>query len=254
MKISQSPQELIIRHRQPGRWIIAIACLGIGVAVTFKASFISGISCQQTATLPNCTLTYRSLSGFTLESGIQVKAVYSSPIYLPPEMSWTGCFEVMNVLETQRGKVYVLRMEDDFLIEVVDQLISQPNTSELQLELGGWSMNHPLYNLGYFILPFVLLILQSECTRQEKVYQCHFNKATGWVTITCTQLSGQKSVTTEFPLRDIEMVHLRQLLSTCLVLKLKSGKQVRVAESLWIPIQTKRSLEKGRQVIMEFLQ
>lgn len=254
MKISQSPQDLIIHHRQPGRWLIAIACLGIGVALASKASFISAISCQRTATLPNCTLTYRSLSGSTLESGIQVKTVYSSPICLPPEIPWTGCFEVRNVLETQRGKVYVLRLEDDFLTEVVNQFIKQSNAPELQLELYGWSLNHPFYNLGYFLLPLVMLILQSECVRREKVYSCHFNKATGWVTITCTQLYSQKLVTTEFPLRDIEMVYLRQLLTTCLVLKLKSGRQVRVAESLWIPIQTRRSLEKGCQVITEFLQ
>nr|WP_290225926.1 hypothetical protein [Trichocoleus desertorum] len=254
MKISQSPQDLIIHHRQPGRWMIAIACLAVGVAAAFKVSIISEISCQRTATLPNCTLTYHSLSGLTSESGIQVKSVYSSPICLPPEMTWTGCFGEVDVLKTQRGEVYVLGMEADLLAEVVNQFISQSNSSELQLELYGWSLNHPFYNLVFFILPFVMFILLSECMRQEKIYRCQFNKSSGWVTITCTQFYGQKVVTTEFPIAEIETLHLRRLVPNCLILKLKSGKQVRVAELLWIPVQTKRSLEKGCQVITEFLQ
>ncbi|MBD2120550.1 hypothetical protein [Trichocoleus sp. FACHB-262] len=258
MKISQSPQELIIYHRQPGRWMIAIACLAVGVAAALKTSIISEISCQRTATLPkaalNCTLTYGSLSGLTSESEIQVQAVYKSPICVPPQLGWTDCFGEVNVLETQRGKVYVLGMEADLLADVVNQFISQSNSSSLQLEIYGWSLNHPPYNLVFFILPFVMFILLSNCLRQEKIYRCQFNKSSGWVTIACTQIYGTKVVTTELPIADIETVHLRRFIPNCLLLKLKSGKQVRVAEFLWIPLQTKRSLEKGRQVITEFLQ
>ncbi|MBD2098366.1 hypothetical protein H6F90_25165 [Trichocoleus sp. FACHB-591] len=254
MKISQSPQELIIYHRQPGRWMIAIACLAVGVAAALKTSIISEISCQRTATLSNCTLTYRSLNGLTSESGIQVESVYKSPICVPPQIGWTDCFGEVNVLETQRGKVYVLGMEADLLADVVNQFISQSNSSSLQLEIYGWSLNHPPYNLVFFILPFVMFILLSDCLRQEKIYRCQFNKSSGWVTISCTQFYGTKVVITELPIADIQTVDLRWFITNCLLLKLKSGKQVRVAEFLWIPFQTKRSLEKGRQVITEFLQ
>ncbi len=258
MKISQSPQDLIIKHRQPGRWIIAIACLGIGAVAAFNASFISEISCQRTAALPkapsSCTLTYRSLSGLTLESGIQVQAVYKSPICVPPELGWASCLGTVNVLGTQRGEVYVLGMEADLPSEAVNEFISQSSSPTLQMEIYGWSMNYPPYNLVFFILPFVMFILLSDCIRQEKIYRCQFSKSSGWVTVTCLQFYGQKVVTTEFPIAEIETVHLRWFIPNCLILKLKSGKQVRAAELLWIPVQTRRSLEKGRQVITEFLQ
>ena len=254
MKISQSPQDLIIHHRQSGRWIIAIACLIVGGVAAFKASFISAISCQRTTTLPNCTLTYRSLSGLSSQSGIQIKAVDQLPICLPPALIGAGCFGTVDVLETQQGKVYVLGMEADLLAGIINEFINQPNSPTLQLEIYGWSVNHPPYNLGLFILPLLMSILQTECTRQEKIYRCQFDKSSGWVTVTCTQFYGKKVVTTEFPIAEIEAVYLRHFITPCLVLKLNSGKQVRVAEFLWIPIQTQRSLEKGRQVITEFLQ
>lgn len=252
MKIIPPPQDLIFHHRQPGRRIVAIACFAIGLVAAFKTSIVSEISCQQTGAAPNCSLTYRSLSGLTLENDVQIKAVKNPPICLHPPLKWTLCHQIAKALETQRGEVYILGMETDIL--AVNQFVNKLSSPSLKVEVYGWSLNYPQYNIWFFVLPFVMLRLISVCLRYEKIYRCQFDRSSGWVTITYTQPQGKKVTVSEFAIADIETVNLRRSLTENLVLKLKSGQQVQIAEALRIPTQTNRSLEQGCKAITEFLQ
>lgn len=173
---------------------------------------------------------------------------------LHPWLKWTNCYSTVKVLETHRGEVYVLGMEANLLTEIVNQFINKPSSPSLQLEIYGWSLNHPQHNIWFFILPFMMLKLIFNYIYYEKIYRCQFDKSSGWVTITYTQIRGKKVTTTEFAIADIEAVNLRKSLTENLVLNLKSGQQVQIAEALRVPTQTNRSLEQCHRAITEFLQ
>jgi hypothetical protein len=252
-KTQPQPQELVICHRQLGRWVLAGCCLAIGVGASVRASIVSAITCQQAGATPQCTLTHQSLNGSHLEHGVQIKVAEVQPVCLPPWTKPTNCYGAVKVIKTQSGEIYFSGEDADAIAEAVNQFIKKPSTTPLQLNFHSLSLNHPSLNLWFLVVPFIMLRLIFCSLNSEKVYTSRFNRASGYVTITCTQLYGKKVIITEFPIADIEAISLRRSLTDHLMLDLKSGQKVQIAEAIRIPTRTNQSLEQARSAIEEFL-
>ncbi|MBD2120549.1 hypothetical protein [Trichocoleus sp. FACHB-262] len=263
--LKQTYQELVLCHRQTGRWLVAggwllLLCLGAIVGFSFKPEIV----CPGGTQTPSCRLTYRSFTGLALERDIQLKAARSESICGFSRTQKSSCNGFTVILTTDAGDI---SFPDDYLRfqkKRANQFIQNPSKTSFQIQSGVLPViDRPfLFVLGCMVIAVILRAVDTSLAKEE-IYTVRFNKTKDWATVTCRQRSGKPPIAvTEFPISAIASVNVGR---DYLALTLKSGREVRLAAAIWgkktmiepigeSPVEVNQAFNETQKEISAFLQ
>jgi hypothetical protein len=262
--LKKTPQELVVRHRQPGRWLVAGCCLLVSIGAIIGATLVPNITCLGGKTIPSCTLTYRSFTGLTLERNVQLEAAHavrSCSFSRKGRASCKGSYNI--IITTNIGNFKFPGGKSTELADKANKFIKNPSENLFQIQSSVVTVMGQLRFFLFLILVTIMLNYASVSLREEQIYISKFNKTKDWASITYKKISGKPSIiTTEFPVSAIVDINLQ---NNYLVLSLKSEREVCIAVASWgkkITIedsingstQVHQSLENARQLLITFLE
>lgn len=264
--LKKTPQELVVRYQQPRRWIIAGCCLLVSMGAIIGATLVPEITCSGGKTIPSCTLTYRSFTGLTLKRNVQLEAAHAVRACGFSRNKRASCGGSYNIIiTTNTGNFQFPGEYSTDLADAADKFIKNPSDNSFQIKSSVVKvMGQPRFFL--LILLFITMLNYAGLSlrvSEEQIYVSKFNKTKDWASITYKNFSGKPSIiTTEFPVSAIVAINIQK---NCLVLNLKSQREVCVAVATWGKkitiedssnggIQVHQSLENARQLLTTFLE
>lgn len=231
--LKQTPQELVLRYRQLGQWLVAGGYFFMALGASVVASFIPEIACPGGKQTPSCILTYRSFTGLSWERDVQLKAVRSERSCSFSRNRKSSCNGFTVTLTTDVGDFSFHDKYSNYGYDRAHQFIKNPSETSFQLQLSfSQAINQQpfLFFIECVVIASMLSRANAALTNEE-IYISIFNKTKDWVTVTRKQRSGKPLVAiNEFPISAIQSVDLGQ---NYLALKLKSGREVRIATAIW---------------------
>lgn len=262
--LKQTDQKLMFYHRQSGRWLAAggwlLLCLGAIVGFSFKPEIL----CPGGTQNPSCILTYRSFTGLSLERDIQLKAARSKPICGFSRNRQSSCNGFTVILTTDVGDISFSDNYYKYAKDRANRFIQNPSKTSFQIQSGALPvMDRPFFFvMGCMVLAIILQHVNKSLASEE-IYIVRLNKEKDWVAVTCKQRSGKPQVmVSEFPVSAIASV---QAGKNHLALKLKSGREVRIATAIWgkktvvestdgSPVAVNQAFNEIQKEISSFLQ
>ncbi len=262
--LRQTYQELVLYHRQSGRWLAAggwlLLCLGVIVGFSFKPEIL----CPGGTPIPSCLLTYRSFTGLSLERDIQLKAARSQAVCGFSRNRQSSCNGFTVILTTDVGDISFPDNYYRYAKDRANRFIQNPSQFSFQIQSGLL----PIINRPFFLMLgciAIAIILQSvrKSLASEEIYIVRLHKEQDWATVTRKQRSGKPPVAvTEFPVSAIAAVQADQ---NHLALKLKSGREVQIATAIWgkktvtetigtPPLEVNQAFNEIQKEISNFLQ
>jgi len=262
--LKQTYQELVLRHRQPGRWLAAGGWLLLCLGILFVASFRVEIVCPGGRQTPRCILAYHSLTGLSLERDIQLKAVRSKRICGSGRIGSSSECKYVITLSTDAGNISFRDRTSPDTEDWVNQFIQDPSKTSFQIRSKALAIVEQsfLFVLGCMAIAVILQSVSNSLTSEE-IYIVRLHKEKDWATVTRKQHSRKPQVAvTEFPVSAIASVNVGQ---NHLALKLKSGREVRIATAIWgkktvvepiggSPVEVNQAFNETQKDISTFLQ
>ena len=261
--LKQTYQELVLSHRQPGRWLAAggwlLLCLGAIVGFSFQTEIV----CPGGTQTLSCTLAHHSFTGLTLQRDIQLKTARSKPICSFSRTQKSTCNGSTLILTTDAGDISFFDGYIHTKKIMADRFIKNPRTTSLVIQSRGFLIDQPfLLMLGCMAIAIILHRVSTSLASEE-IYIVRLNKEKDWATVTRKQRSGKPPIAvTEFPVSAIASVNVGQ---NYLALKLQSGREVRIATAIWgektlvepigePPVEVPQAFQNTQQEISTFLQ